>query len=975
MTQDLLQQIIEQLHNVGFNVIAMVSDMGSSNIGLWKALNIHIENTSFKHKITNQNIYVFADVPHLLKLARNHLIVKGFVLSKGKYIGKGVFEELVNLNSGQDYKLAHKFTKKHLLVEGTGLMKVKLAAELFLYTASEIILLFNDWFDLLNTQHKFDKRVKSYGLNESNQNDLLEKMNSFIKSTRVHKKNLSDNCYLYVISIGYNTLFIGILVTNISLKNLLIDIKNMNGLTYTMTRKLNQDILENLFSFLKGMAGCASNNITASDFKCCLRWFILGKHSHSVFSENTNIEDGHKDKLLNDSKCITSDLFYNLKLSEEICKDQLETESHNTCLKETDIPELHFDLLKQFEDIIIILHTLLIFIIPVLICGYRSQTCAHRIYAGVGVVYGELYAVGRCEGLQDIIIILHTLLIFIIPVLICGYRSQTCAHRIYAGVGVVYGELYAVGRCEGLQDIIIILHTLLIFIIPVLICGYRSQTCAHRIYAGVGVVYGELYAVGRCEGLQDIIIILHTLLIVIIPVLICGYRSQTCAHRIYAGVGVVYGELYAVGRCEGLQDIIIILHTLLIVIIPVLICGYRSQTCAHRIYAGVGVVYGELYAVGRCEGLQDIIIILHTLLIVIIPVLICGYRSQTCAHRIYAGVGVVYGELYAVGRCEGLQDIIIILHTLLIVIIPVLICGYRSQTCAHRIYAGVGVVYGELYAVGRCEGLQDIIIILHTLLIVIIPVLICGYRSQTCAHRIYAGVGVVYGELYAVGRCEGLQDIIIILHTLLIVIIPVLICGYRSQTCAHRIYAGVGVVYGELYAVGRCEGLQDIIIILHTLLIVIIPVLICGYRSQTCAHRIYAGVGVVYGELYAVGRCEGLQDIIIILHTLLIVIIPVLICGYRSQTCAHRIYAGVGVVYGELYAVGRCEGLQDVIIILHTLLIVIIPVLICGYRSQTRAHRIYAGVGVVYGELYAVGRCEGLNRLSSVEYYRPTIGA
>lgn len=76
MTQDLLHQIIEQLHNVGFNVIAMVSDMGSSNIGLWKAVNISIENTTFKHKITNQNIHVFADVPHLLKLARNHLVDK-----------------------------------------------------------------------------------------------------------------------------------------------------------------------------------------------------------------------------------------------------------------------------------------------------------------------------------------------------------------------------------------------------------------------------------------------------------------------------------------------------------------------------------------------------------------------------------------------------------------------------------------------------------------------------------------------------------------------------------------------------------------------------------------------------------------------------------------------------------------------------------------------------------------------------------
>jgi hypothetical protein len=41
----------------------------------------------------------------------------------------------------------------------------------------------------------------------------------------------------------------------------------MNGLTYITTRNLNQDILENLFSFLKGMARCASKNITALDFE------------------------------------------------------------------------------------------------------------------------------------------------------------------------------------------------------------------------------------------------------------------------------------------------------------------------------------------------------------------------------------------------------------------------------------------------------------------------------------------------------------------------------------------------------------------------------------------------------------------------------------------------------------------------------------------------------------------------------------
>jgi len=45
------------------------------------------------------------------------------------------------------------------------------------------------------------------------------------------------------------------------------DLKNLHGVQYVLTRKLNQDILEKLFSFLKEMAGSASNNITVLDFK------------------------------------------------------------------------------------------------------------------------------------------------------------------------------------------------------------------------------------------------------------------------------------------------------------------------------------------------------------------------------------------------------------------------------------------------------------------------------------------------------------------------------------------------------------------------------------------------------------------------------------------------------------------------------------------------------------------------------------
>lgn len=46
------------------------------------------------------------------------------------------------------------------------------------------------------------------------------------------------------------------------------DIKTNNeNISFKLTRKLNQDILEHLFSFLKGMAGSAFNSITVLDFK------------------------------------------------------------------------------------------------------------------------------------------------------------------------------------------------------------------------------------------------------------------------------------------------------------------------------------------------------------------------------------------------------------------------------------------------------------------------------------------------------------------------------------------------------------------------------------------------------------------------------------------------------------------------------------------------------------------------------------
>lgn len=88
MTGDIFLNIISELFNIGFTVVSVTSDMGTTNMGLWKSMNISYIDSSFKHpSIPDRMIHVFADAPHLLKLIRNNFRDHGFLLktNRGTY--------------------------------------------------------------------------------------------------------------------------------------------------------------------------------------------------------------------------------------------------------------------------------------------------------------------------------------------------------------------------------------------------------------------------------------------------------------------------------------------------------------------------------------------------------------------------------------------------------------------------------------------------------------------------------------------------------------------------------------------------------------------------------------------------------------------------------------------------------------------------------------------------------------------------
>lgn len=153
MNVSTLFEIISKLHDTGYTVIAITSDMGSRNMKLWSELEIgmHPKKYYFQNPACNDlQIFVFADMPHLLKLIRNHFLDDGFYW-KGKKIENSVIQKFISLNS-KDLKIAHKITDDHLTVQGTDRQKVLPAVQLLSNTTAHALRWCSEKSFLLKTE-------------------------------------------------------------------------------------------------------------------------------------------------------------------------------------------------------------------------------------------------------------------------------------------------------------------------------------------------------------------------------------------------------------------------------------------------------------------------------------------------------------------------------------------------------------------------------------------------------------------------------------------------------------------------------------------------------------------------------------------------------------------------------------------------------------------------------------------------------
>jgi Transposase protein len=134
ITPDILSHVIEELHKSGFPVVSVTCDMGRENRDLYSALGVNEDNPSFDHPVTGHKIACFHDAPHLLKLARNHLIDHGMTLNpndpvkKQNHATKEPLLEMINKSHLVELH-GHNVLWKHIEARQCERQNVKLAAQ------------------------------------------------------------------------------------------------------------------------------------------------------------------------------------------------------------------------------------------------------------------------------------------------------------------------------------------------------------------------------------------------------------------------------------------------------------------------------------------------------------------------------------------------------------------------------------------------------------------------------------------------------------------------------------------------------------------------------------------------------------------------------------------------------------------------------------------------------------------------------
>lgn len=283
--KNILYEIITELKAIGLKVRVLVGDMGPSNIALSKSLKISPENPYFE--IADEQIFFVFDPPHLIKAFRNTLYKYDFVFSSATASWKFI-EQLYNIDKNLLCRLVPKLTDVHVHPINLHKMKVSLATQVLSASVANaigvlislghlnvesgetqrIIEMLDKLFDICNSgvlksQKMFNNAFKG----EKYQVDFLNEVLDYFDGVKIINKE-GDNVTNKIKSIR---------CWKITIKSILglWEVISKEGFKFLLTRRINQDALENFFGTVRRQSGCCVNPTPIQFMRAFKKLFTL----------------------------------------------------------------------------------------------------------------------------------------------------------------------------------------------------------------------------------------------------------------------------------------------------------------------------------------------------------------------------------------------------------------------------------------------------------------------------------------------------------------------------------------------------------------------------------------------------------------------------------------------------------------------------------------------------------------------------
>ncbi|XP_055839315.1 transposable element P transposase [Episyrphus balteatus] len=314
---DIVKKNISDLNSIGLNVLGIVCDQGSNNRNCFKCLGaIDVEKPFF---FLNENkIFTFYDFPHLLKNLRNLLICQDILTPDGK-VSFDVVRELYDIEKDNVAKMCPNLTEKHINSSAFDKMRVSLVTQVISRTTvaairtlvetkklkktSNTVALstasffeqFDKLMDCMNSGSLFDKNPFKSAIQEGNAvYKHIEDSLQYVKEIQ-RLNDLGSFHHIYGIRHTLNaTLGLYHKMTS-----------SDQSITYILTKRLNQDVAENLFSVVRAMGG---NNKSPSVYELNIllakvmssRLLQCTPHSNCLDDEDIPLDIHFENKAEND---------------------------------------------------------------------------------------------------------------------------------------------------------------------------------------------------------------------------------------------------------------------------------------------------------------------------------------------------------------------------------------------------------------------------------------------------------------------------------------------------------------------------------------------------------------------------------------------------------------------------------------------------------------------------------------------------